>query len=151
QGVPIYNARTMKEIYAAAFWERRLFTIVMGMFAGIGLFLAAVGIYSSMAYHVSQRRREIGVRIALGADPRHVFAMLMNHGARMITEGLCIGLAVAYAITWLLTRHLGDLIAFDGLTYAIVAAVLTLTAFAACWLPSRKATNIQPMEALRAE
>lgn len=151
QGVPIYNTRTMADIYSAAYWERRLFTIVMGMFAATGLLLAAVGIYSSMVYHVSQRRREIGVRIALGADPRHVFAMLMKHGARMIIEGLGIGLGVAYVIAWLLASHLGNLITNDGLTYAVVVVVLTLTALIACWLPSRKGTAIQPMEALRAE
>ncbi|HEY5892583.1 MAG TPA: ABC transporter permease [Chthoniobacterales bacterium] len=151
QGVPIYYPRTMEDVYGGEFWERRFFTITMSIFAGAGVFLAAIGIYATMAYHVSQRRREIGVRIALGADPRHVFAMLMNHGARMITEGLGIGLGVAYAITWLLARYLGNLVAFDGITYAIVAVVLTLTALAACWLPSRKATAIEPMDALRAE
>ena len=125
--------------------------LLAGLFGALALGLALIGIYGVVAYAVAERTHEIGLRMALGAAPRDVMQMVMQHGLKMTGAGLGLGLAAA----WLLTRWLANLLygvsATDALTFVVVPILLTLVALAACWLPARRAMNVDPLIALREE
>jgi putative ABC transport system permease protein len=147
----VFNVTTMEARIADTVWQRRLSGTLFLVFAGLALVLAAIGIYGVMAYTVSQRTREIGIRMALGARPQDVLRMIVGQGAKLIAIGLGIGLVVALIGSRLIHSLLYGISSADPLVYVIVLAVLTAVALLACWLPARRATRVDPLHALRQE
>ena len=148
----MFSPKTMDDIvYNRSVVAQRFSMILLVAFAGIALLLASVGIYGVVSYIVGQRTREIGVRIALGAQQAHVMRWVLSEGARMAVIGVGIGLATAFALTRLMTRLLYGVSATDPLTFAAVAALLMLVAMAACYIPAWRAMRVDPMVALRHE
>jgi putative ABC transport system permease protein len=148
--LPIYRIFTMDEIVANSFWEKKFFGDLFAVFAGLALFLAAIGLYGVMAYSVRQRTQEIGVRMALGAQARDVFRLVTLQGVRLIVLGLAIGFVASYFLTKLMASSL-EVSAHDPLSFAIVGALLFTVALFACYLPARSAMRLDPIEALRHE
>jgi len=129
----------------------RFITLLLALFAVTALSLTVVGLYGVVAYGVNQRRREIGIRMALGARHENVLLMVIRQGMQPAVIGLGIGLLGAFALVRLLASQLYEVKATDPVTFAIVALCLLLIAFAACYLPARRATQIDPMNSLRCE
>ena len=129
----------------------RLTTMLIGGFAGVALFLASIGLFGVMSFAVNQRVREIGIRMALGAQRSDVMAHFMKQGAILTLIGVAIGLLAAYGLTGLLSSQLYQVTPSDPMTFFVVAAVLTLVAMFSCYLPARRATKVDPMTALRCE
>ena len=149
--LPVAEVRTLGEIYAKSM-ARTSFTLVMlAMAAGMALLLGVVGVYGVISYSVSQRTREIGVRVALGASPARVVRMFVGQGLALAAAGVACGLAAAFALTTLIASLLFGVDPVDPLTYGAVSAVLISAAVAAAWFPAHRATAIAPVEALRAE
>ncbi len=149
--IPIYNIRTLQAISEERSFMRRLTTSVLGVFALTALLLAALGIYGVMAYSVSRRTNEIGVRIALGACMADIVCMVLHQGAKLALIGVGIGLVGSLVISRLIGSFLFGVTAYDPITYILVVVVLTSAAFIACYLPARRAAKIDPMDALRYE
>jgi predicted permease len=145
----IYSVQTMDEVIAGSFAARRLSMILLGIFAALALVLSCVGIYGVISYVVGQRTHEIGVRMALGAQPRDVLRLVLGEGAKMALVGVAAGIAAALGLTRLMANELFGVTAHDPLTFAAVAIVLTLVALLACYLPARRAVRVDPMVALR--
>jgi len=149
--LPIYQVRTLDDIYRESM-ARTSFTLVLLAIAGaMALILGVVGIYGVIAYAVSQRTREIGIRIALGAPPAGLQAMFVRQGMVLAAIGAAVGLAAAFGLTRLMTSLLFGVGALDPSTYAVVALVLITAAAVASYVPARRATAVHPTEALRAE
>jgi predicted permease len=149
KNLPIYDVKTMRQHLGLALLPARLAGGVLGVFGLVALALAAAGIYGVMAYSVSQRTREIGIRIALGANARDVLRLVARQGMTLVTVGMAIGLAAALALTQLLKSLLFGVSATDPLTFTVIALMLTFVALLACWIPARRATKVDPMVALR--
>lgn len=150
-GVPVSNVTTLEQIVANAVWQPRFNLIVIGLFAGLALALAAVGIYGVIAYTVKQRTQEIGIRLTLGAQRSDVLRLVIGHGMKLALAGVAVGLAGALALAQVLVRLLFQIKPTDPLTLVGVVLVLVTVAFLACYLPARRASRIDPMEALRYE
>jgi ABC-type antimicrobial peptide transport system permease subunit len=146
---PVSNIRPMDEILADETQQRRLGTTLLGGFAALALLLASVGIYGVLSYSVAQRKQEIGVRMALGARERDVLALVVGQGMKLTLAGVAIGAGAAFALTRLMEGLLFGVSAADPLIFTGIAALLTLAAFIACFLPARRASRIDPMLALR--
>jgi len=149
--LPVYGVTTMAARVANQTTQSRFTAWLLGVFGALALVLAAVGIYSVMAYAVEQRSREIGVRVALGARAGDVLKMVIGQGMRLTLLGVGLGLGAALALTQLMKRLLFGVAAADPLTYAAIALLLTLVALLACWIPARRATKVDPVIALRSE
>ncbi|HSH16246.1 MAG TPA: FtsX-like permease family protein [Verrucomicrobiae bacterium] len=147
----LYNVMTMEQRLANTTTSREMNTALLGSFAAVALLLAVVGIYGVMSYAVTQRRREIGVRMALGAQRSDVLGLIIHRGLRLTLLGVVIGLAGALALTRYLSNLLYSVKATDPVTFLGVAVGLTGVAIFACWLPARRAARVDPMEALRNE
>src|SRR3984957_13380651 len=147
----IYGVQTMDQVLAGALAPRRLSMILLGVFAGLALVLACVGIYGVVSYLVGQRTHEIGVRIALGAQRSDVMRLVLGEGAKMALVGVAAGLAAAFGLTRLMANQLFGITAHDPLTYAAVAVLLMLVALIACYVPARRAMRLDPVAALRCE
>ena len=129
----------------------RFRTVLLGLFAAAATLIAAFGLYGLMAYAVTQRRREIGVRMALGATRRNVLALILSRAVRLIVTGLVIGLAGAAVLTRVLQTFLFGVTPTDPLVFAAVTLLLLAVGLVAAWLPARSATRIDPWKALRAD
>ena len=149
--LPVANIRPMREVVAASLATPRLTGFLLGAFAAIALALAAVGIYGVLAYLVSQRTHEIGIRLAIGATRGQVLAMVLGQGMRLAAAGIAVGLVAAFATTRLMQGLLYQVTASDPLTYALVPLALLAVTLAASYLPAFRATRVSPVIALRTE
>jgi putative ABC transport system permease protein len=143
--------RTMDDVIALSASGDRFNTLLLGAFAAIALLLTAAGIFGVLSYLVTQRTREMGLRMALGAQPRDVLRVIVGHGMRLVLVGLCIGVAAALVVTRWMSSVLFDVKPSDPLTFAAVAVLLTAVAFLASYIPARRAMRVDPMVALRYE
>ena len=125
--------------------------ILLGAFAGLALLLSSIGIYGVISYLVGQQTREIGIRMALGAQRKDVLRLILGNGARMALLGIAIGIVAALGLTRLMAKMLYGVSATDPLTFVVVALVLVLVALAACYIPARRAMRVDPLVALRYE
>jgi putative ABC transport system permease protein len=148
---PLHNVATMRQLVSASVAQRRFTLLLIAVFAAVALLMAAVGLYGVMAYSVTQRTREIGIRIALGAQGADVLRLVVRRGLRLVALGLALGMMAALALTRLMKNLLFEVSATDPLTFAGVGALLALVALLACWIPARRATRVDPMVALRVE
>lgn len=149
--LPIASVRPLTELLVDSLARQRFSMFLFAVFSGAALLLSAIGIYGVMAYSVTQRTGEIGIRMALGAQRTHVLGLVFRHGGRLIALGLVAGLAGALALTRFIAFMLFGVGAYDPLTFAMLAILLTGVAALACFLPARKATLVNPMVALRNE
>jgi len=143
--------RTFSQVYSASFGSRKFNLILITFFGIVALLLATAGVFGVMAYSVSRRTREIGVRVALGARPRDVLTMILGQGMRTIAIGLAIGIACSLVLARAIGSMLFGVTASDPLTFAAVIFLLVAAALAACYIPARRASNVDPMVALRYE
>jgi putative ABC transport system permease protein len=143
--------KTMEEIIGDTLWQRRLWGVMFALFASLALLLAAVGIYGVLSYSVSQRTRELGIRLALGAQASDVLRLVIAQGMKLAIAGLLIGVALSLLLTRLIANLLFGVAAADPLTFVVVAWLLLVVALAACYIPSRRAARVDPVEALRNE
>ena len=148
---PVYDVFTLRQIVGDSMAQRRFSMLLMGLFAAVALALAAVGIYGVMSYSVAQRTHEIGIRIALGAQTSDVLKLVIGQGMMLTMIGVAIGLAAALALTRLLETLLFGISATDWATFTEIAALLTAVALLASYLPARRASQLDPMIALRQE
>jgi putative ABC transport system permease protein len=148
---PVASVATMEELLATSLSQSRFSTLLLGVFAGVALILAAVGIYGVMAYSVAQRTHEIGLRVALGAQSGDVMKLVIRQGLMLTIGGITIGLGAALLITRVMTSLLYGVTATDPFTFAFIPLLLTGVALAACFIPARRAMRVDPMVALRYE
>jgi predicted permease len=148
---PVAQIDSMANVLARSIAEQRFFMTLMGIFAALALVLAGGGIYGVLSYQVARRTHEIGIRMALGANPRDVFRLVLNEGLRVVLVGVAIGTAAALLLTRLMASLLFGVKPTDPLTFAAVAALLVCVALAACYIPARRATHVDPIIALRYE
>ena len=151
ENLPPQNLQPLSETVSLASWSARTGAVVLGVFGLLGLVLAAIGIYGVMSYSVSRRTREIGLRMALGAETRDVIKLILKQGMGLTLIGTIIGLMLAVAVTRLLTSLLYGVTATDPATFAGVVFFVLGVAVLACYLPARRATKVDPMMALRCE
>jgi putative ABC transport system permease protein len=149
--LPVFGTATTEELYGESVTEQRLGTTMVGLFAIFGLLMAALGIYGVMSYSVSERTREIGIGMALGARRGQILSSVIGRGLRLALVGVAIGLAGALALTRFMSSILTEVGATDPSVFVTVASLLTIVAIAACWIPALRATKIDPVEALRSE
>ena len=149
--LPVVRLRTMEDVFGATVSRPRLLAQLLGTFAGLALLLAAVGTYGILSYNVSERRKEIGIHLALGASRGNVLQKILGQGLKLAGIGLVIGLAAAIGLTRLLQSQLFNVQPSDPLTMASVATFISLVALVACYIPAARATRLDPMIVLRHE
>jgi predicted permease len=149
--LPIHNLRTMSDRVSASLARRRFSMLLLSLFAGLALVLGAIGTYGLMAYQVSQGRRELGIRLALGASPGRVLGFVLREGMAVALAGAGVGLAAAFVLARGMASLLFGVSAFDPLTFASVPLLLLLAALLACYLPARRAAAVDPAATLRSE
>ena len=148
---PVFTIQTLDQMLNEDRWPFRVFGVMFGVFAVIALVLSSVGLYAVMAYSVTQRTSEIGLRMALGAQARQVRWMVLKLGLVQLALGLSIGLAGAVLLSRLMEGMLVGVTSSDPVTFAVITSLLTLVSIAACLLPARRATLVDPLAALRAD
>jgi putative ABC transport system permease protein len=151
RGVPITDVRTMEEVLDREVFQRRVQMLLLSIFAAVALLLASLGIYGVLAYLVSQRTQEIGIRMALGASPLDVLLAVAGQGMALSVTGIAVGVAAALALTRVVSKLLFGIAASDPATFLAVSLLLLLVALAACYVPARRAMRIDPILALREE
>jgi putative ABC transport system permease protein len=149
--LPVYDVRAYDDIVRESIAERRFYVTLLTTFAGLALVLAAIGIYGVIAYSVQQRRRELGIRIALGATRERVIGLVMRQGMTLTIIGAVIGLVIAAVLTRVLRGQLYEVSATDPLTFAVVPGILVVVALVACVVPARRAVAVDPATTIRAE
>jgi len=150
-GIPITDVRTLRSIVDAASSKTRFAMIALALAAAAGLLLGSIGLYGMLAFATSQRTREIGVRIALGAKPASMRVSVLRQGLELCVAGLALGLVAAIALRVAITPLLYEVSATDPLTFASVAAVLLLVGTVAAWIPASRAARLDPVRALRSD
>jgi len=149
--LPLFDVRTMEQLVTRSVSEPRFNMVLLAVFACLALALASIGIYGVMAYSVAERTREIGIRMAMGAQAEDVLKLVLKQGTMLIVMGLGLGLAAAFALTRVISSFLFGVRATDPATFAGVAMLLGAVALLACYIPARRATKVDPMVALRYE
>jgi predicted permease len=149
--VPVYDVKTMEQRLSESLARRRFAMLALGLFATVAMLLASVGIYGVISYTVAERTREIGIRVALGAQTRDVISLIIRQGMLLACIGVGIGVAVASLLTRVMSSLLFSVSATDPMTFAIPSLLLTGVALVACYLPARRAIRVDPMVALRYE
>jgi len=148
---PVFDIQTVEQLFYDSLGPRRFNMFLLGGFAGVALLLASVGLFGVMAYLVSQRTREIGIRLALGARPRDVFRLVIGRGLLLASIGAAVGLAPAFGLAHFLETLLFQVKPTDALAFTVAPALLLGVALLACWIPAHRATKVDPMIALRGE
>jgi putative ABC transport system permease protein len=148
QDQPVYNVRTMDNVVANSLGTRRVSMQLFAVFGCAALLLAALGLYGVMAYSVTQRTQEIGIRMALGAQRSDVLALVIRQGMTLTVTGVIVGLAGAFALTRLLANLLFGVAATDPLIFVVIPLLLLCVALVACYLPARRAARLDPTVAL---
>jgi putative ABC transport system permease protein len=149
--LPVTHVMTLNNLFADSVSPRRFSTFLLGVFAGLALLLASMGIYGVMSYVVSLRTNEIGIRVALGAQPGDIWRLVIGRGAQLALAGVAFGLVGALALTKLISSLLYGVKPTDPLTFGGVALLLVSVALLACYIPARRAMRVDPMVALRYE
>ena len=147
----LFAVKTMTDQMESTLWQQRTAAGLIGVFGILALGLSAIGIYGVIAHSVAQRTREIGIRMALGADARGVRRMILRQGLLLALKGVFVGLVSAFALTRLMSSLLYGVSATDTVTYVLSSVVLVGVALGACFVPARRATKVDPMIALRCE
>jgi ABC-type lipoprotein release transport system permease subunit len=148
---PVTHATTLRRTISQSIGEQRLYTVLLGIFAAIGVSLTLLGVYGIVSYSVNRRTREIGVRVALGARPSDVLRMVIRQGLVLIVTGAVIGLAAALAMTRFIAEELYGVKPNDPRTLLMAIVLILLVGGLACWTPARRAMRVDPMVALRYE
>jgi len=149
--LPISNVKTLEQYLSTSIAQQRFSVLLLGIFAAVAMALACVGIYGVLSYSVAQRRREIGVRMALGAARRDVLRLVVGHAMFLTLIGVAIGLGAAFALTRVMSTLLFGVSATDPMTFGLIALLLVAVALLAALVPARRATKVDPMVALRCE
>jgi putative ABC transport system permease protein len=149
--LPVYRVSTMERMMADSTSQRRFATILLGVFALVALILASVGLFGVISYAVSQRTHEIGIRMALGAQPLDVLKVIIKQGMSLVLTGVVIGLMAAFGLTRLMKTLLFGISETDTTTFVIIPLLLVSVAMLACYIPARRATKVDPLIALRSE
>jgi ABC-type antimicrobial peptide transport system permease subunit len=149
--LPVFDVRTLDEQFERQRWPFRVFGTLFTIFALIALLLSSVGLYAMMAYSVTRRTREIGVRMAMGASSGNVLGMVLSQGLRQLAIGLVLGLAAAFGLARVMKSLLVGVTPTDPATFVTISAVLIAVGIFASWLPARAAMKVDPMVALRYE
>ena len=149
--LPVYDVKTFTEHLGFSLFPARIAATLLVSFGGLALLLAALGIYGVTAYSVSQRTREIGIRMALGAASADILKLMLSHGLKLASIGLVIGLAAAFALTRLMTSVLYGVSATDAMTFVSISLLLEGVVLTASFIPARRALTVDPMVALRYE
>jgi predicted permease len=149
--MPVYGVRRLEEAISASYFGQRMGGSFLGLFGAVALALAAIGLYGVLAYTVSQRSREVGIRIALGASRADVVRMVLGQGLKLLAVGLAIGLGIALAVTRLMRTMLLDVSATDLPTILLVSALLAAVAILASFIPAQRAASTDPIRAIRYE
>jgi putative ABC transport system permease protein len=148
---PVSNIRTMQQVLGEETTWQELGMTLLTIFAGLAMLLAMLGIYGVLAYFVTQHTQEIGVRMALGAQPRNILSLVVKRGMLLVVVGVASGLVAAFALTRLMAGLVFGVSVGDPLTYGIVAALLVLVALMACFIPAQRAMRVDPLKALTYE
>ena len=151
KNLPVFEVQTMEQVIDSSTSQRRFESFVLGIFAGLALILASIGLYGVLASLVVQRRNEIGIRIALGAESKHVMRLILGEGFQMVVFGLVIGIAGGIALSRLLASLFFGISSTNPITYLEIALLMLFVAAVACALPAWRALRINPVEALRYE
>jgi ABC-type antimicrobial peptide transport system permease subunit len=151
KNLPVNNPTPMSDWIINSLYAARMGAILLGIFASLALVLASIGLYGVMSFAVSQRTRELGIRMALGAQAADVYRLVLRQGMGLVACGVVLGLGASAAVTRLLTSFLYGVSATDRITFVIIPVVLALVAGIACYIPARRATKVDPLAALKYE
>jgi len=151
KSVPLGNPRSMNDMIARTLLQKKFTMLLLSIFAGAALVLAAIGLYGVISYSVAQRTRELGIRIALGAQKSDVLRLILRQGMTLVAAGILFGIAASIGLTRLMATLLYGVSATDPLTFLALSIALLAVAFVACWLPARRASTVDPIVALHAE
>jgi putative ABC transport system permease protein len=149
--LPVSGILSMEDVVSTSIAQPRLIMQFVGVFAGLALLLSAIGIYGVMAYSVTQRKQELGIRVALGAEPRDILRLVVGQGMKLALVGVALGVLTSIVLTRLLSSLLFGVHAIDPLAFVGSALALVIAAFVACYLPARRATRTDPIGVLRFE
>jgi putative ABC transport system permease protein len=147
--LPLPQVETMRETIAASLYVPRMGAVLLAVFSGLALILASLGVYGVLAFSIARRTREIGIRMALGADRRGVLRLVLREGMTLVAVGLALGLAGGYYASESIRTFLFVVSPQDAATFVVVPCVLVVVALVACYVPARRATRVDPMIALR--
>jgi ABC-type antimicrobial peptide transport system permease subunit len=150
-GLPVSDVRTMDQVISRSTSRQRFNMLLMTVFGGSALLLAAIGVYGLMAYSVQQRTQEIGIRMALGAESSHVRRMVLSQGLQFSLLGVGVGLVAAFGLARLLAAFLFGVTVWDPVVFTVVPLLLTVVSLIAIWIPALRATRVDPSTALRYE